>query len=93
MTTKDVLIVWDRFFPTPYPEAWVIRMWCQRYTTQELEHAAKVAALAAEEGRLPVPDIPRYMSGVLRSTKEETAEIRAEIEKYVAERDGDVIHI
>lgn len=90
MTVKDVLLTWDKVFPnTGYPEAWAIRMWCQRYTAQEFVHAAKVAAFAAEEGRLSDKGIPRYLSGVLRSNKTETAEVWAEIEKHIAERGSD----
>ena len=94
MTIKDVLLIWDRLFPNNgYPASWVIRMWCQNYTTQELEHAAQVTGIAAEDGRLRKPTddaVSRYLSGVLRKTKVSDTEVDAEIEKHVAERSGNV---
>jgi hypothetical protein len=92
MTVKDVLDTWDRVFPkTGYPESWAIKMWCQRYTAQEFEHAAQVTVFAAEEGRISDPDIPRYLSGVLRKNKIENAEVEDEIKKHIAaQRGGDV---
>lgn len=92
MIVKDVLLAWDKVFPnTSYPEGWVIKMWCQRYTTQEFECAVRVTAFAAEEGRLSDTAIPRYLSGVLRNTKAYNTEVEAEIEKHMAERGDDVI--
>jgi hypothetical protein len=94
MTVKDVLLTWDKFFPnTDYPESWAIRMWCQHYTLQEFEHASRVTAFAAEEGRVRHTEIPRYVSGVLRQTKKADEEVETEITKHVAERSGDVIHV
>lgn len=94
MIVKDVLLIWDRFFPNNvYPAAWVIRMWCHRYTAQEFEHAAQVTIIAAEEGRLRKPNddvaLSCYLSGVLRQAKVDSAEVDAEIEKHIAKRGGD----
>ena len=94
MNTKKALHVWDKVFPFAaekhlYPQPWVIRMWCWKYSEQELEYAALTARKAADTGRIKQPtidEVTQYMSGVMRRRRENNAKVQEDIAAHIAEK-------
>jgi hypothetical protein len=94
MNTREALLVWDKVFPFAakkeiYPQAWVLRMWCGKYSVAELEYAVLTARRAASTGRikrLTIDEVSKYVSGVLRRRRNQDEEVRNLIKAHIAEK-------
>jgi hypothetical protein len=88
MTIEEALTLWETIIPREeatrlnlYPEPWVIRLWCSKYSFAELSYAVDVAAHKIQTCELQrnVETVGRYITGILRRNHEVEEAIAARV--------------